>query len=120
MISTIDAQLGEKLLEIGTGSGNQSAYLSNLTDKAWTHREHQGAAERTCGICDKLIARGYTEYYSINSKHAAGYYTWEEGAPSSPASSMTSLRRCLLNRGAESGVWPMRLFCNTAPQFTHA
>ena len=33
MTSTIDVQMGEKVLEIGTGSGNQSAYLSNLTDK---------------------------------------------------------------------------------------
>src|SRR5512144_2882875 len=31
-----DVQMGEKVLEIGTGSGNQSAYLSNLTDKVWT------------------------------------------------------------------------------------
>src|SRR3954451_18241110 len=36
MTSTIDVQMGEKVLEIGTGSGNQSAYLSNLTDKVWT------------------------------------------------------------------------------------
>ena len=33
MTSTIDVQPGEKVLEIGTGSGYQSAYLANLTDK---------------------------------------------------------------------------------------
>ena len=37
MTSTIDVQMGEKVLEIGTGSGNRSAYLSNLTDKVGAH-----------------------------------------------------------------------------------
>ena len=36
MTSSIDVKMGEKVLEIGTGSGYQSAYLSNLTDKVWT------------------------------------------------------------------------------------
>src|SRR5262249_32748266 len=36
MTSTMDVKMGEKVLEIGTGSGYQSAYLSNLTDKVWT------------------------------------------------------------------------------------
>ena len=38
-------------------------------------------AERTRSIYDALIARGYTEYQSIASKHADGYYGWEEAAP---------------------------------------
>ena len=33
MTSNIDPKQGEKVLEIGTGSGYQSAYLSHLTDK---------------------------------------------------------------------------------------
>jgi protein-L-isoaspartate(D-aspartate) O-methyltransferase len=37
MTSTIDVQMGAKVLEIGTGSGNRSAYLSNLTDKVGAH-----------------------------------------------------------------------------------
>ena len=81
MTSTIDVQMGEKVLEIGTGSGNQSAYLSNLTDKVWTIEIIKPLAERTRGIYDDLIGRGYTEYKSINTKNADGYYGWEEGAP---------------------------------------
>ena len=38
-------------------------------------------AERTRGVYDALIARGYTEYQAINSKNADGYYGWEEAAP---------------------------------------
>ena len=81
MTSTVDVQMGEKVLEIGTGSGNQSAYLSNLTDKVWTIEIIKPLAERTRGIYDDLIGRGYTEYKSINSKNADGYYGWEEAAP---------------------------------------
>ena len=81
MTSHIDVQMGDKVLEIGTGSGYQSAYLSNLTDKVWTIEIIKPLAERTRGIYDALIARGYTEYKSITSKNADGYYGWEEAAP---------------------------------------
>src|SRR4249920_1493276 len=81
MTSSIDVKMGEKVLEIGTGSGYQSAYLSNLTDKVWTIAIIKPLAERTRGIHDALIARGYTEFKSINSKQADGYYGWEENAP---------------------------------------
>jgi protein-L-isoaspartate(D-aspartate) O-methyltransferase len=81
MTSNIDVQLGERVLEIGTGSGYQSAYLANLTDKVYTIEIIKPLAERTRGICDALIARGYTEYKSINSKNADGYFGWEEAAP---------------------------------------
>jgi protein-L-isoaspartate(D-aspartate) O-methyltransferase len=81
MTSSIDVKMGEKVLEIGTGSGYQSAYLSNLTDKVWTIEIIKPLAERTRGIYDALIEKGYTEYKSINSKQADGYYGWEENAP---------------------------------------
>jgi len=47
MTSSIDVKMGEKVLEIGTGSGYQSAYLSNLTDKVWTIEIIKPLAERT-------------------------------------------------------------------------
>ena len=81
MTSTIDVKMGDKVLEVGTGSGYQSAYLSNLTDKVWTIEIIKPLAERTRGIYDGLIARGYTEYKAITSKNADGYYGWEEAAP---------------------------------------
>jgi len=81
MTSSIDVKMGEKVLEIGTGSGYQSAYLSNLTDKVWTIEIIKPLAERTRGVYDALIERGYTEYKSIASKNADGYYGWEEAAP---------------------------------------
>jgi len=79
--STIDVKMGEKVLEIGTGSGYQSAYLSNLTDKVWSIEIIKPLAERTRSRYDALIERGYSEYKSITSKNADGYYGWEEEAP---------------------------------------
>jgi protein-L-isoaspartate(D-aspartate) O-methyltransferase len=81
MTSSIEVKMGEKVLEIGTGSGYQSAYLSNLTDKVWTIEIIKPLAERTRGRYDALIRNGYTEFQSINTKQADGYYGWEEAAP---------------------------------------
>src|SRR5262244_1751848 len=81
MTSSIDVKMGEKVLEIGTGSGYQSAYLSNLTDKVWSIEIIKPLAERTRGVYDRLIERGYTEYKAITSKNADGYFGWEEAAP---------------------------------------
>src|SRR5207244_8438890 len=72
MTSTVDVQLGEKVLEIGTGSGYQPAYLANLTDKVWSIEIIKPLAERTRGIHDALIERGYSEYQAITSKNADG------------------------------------------------
>ena len=81
MTNAIDVQPGDKVLEIGTGSGYQSAYLSNLTTKIWSIEIIPGLAARTRGVYDGLIARGYSEYASITTKNADGYYGWEENAP---------------------------------------
>src|SRR5262245_60253510 len=78
MTSSIDVGMGEKVLEIGTGSGYQSAYLSNLTDKVWSIEIIKPLAERTRRLYDTLIGRGYTEYQSITRKKADGYYGWTE------------------------------------------
>src|SRR6266550_5138065 len=81
MTSSIEVKMGEKVLEVGTGSGYQSAYLSNLTDKVWTIEIIKPLAERTRGRYDMLIQNGYTEFKSINSKQADGYYGWQEAGP---------------------------------------
>jgi protein-L-isoaspartate(D-aspartate) O-methyltransferase len=81
MTSTIDPKRGEKVLEVGTGSGYQSAYLSHLTYNVYTIEIIKPLAERTRKIYDDLIDAGYNEFKSINSKNADGYYGWEEAAP---------------------------------------
>ena len=81
MTSTINPQKGEKVLEIGTGSGYQSAYLSHLTDQVHTIEIIKPLAERTRATYDSLITDGYTEFKAITSKNADGYYGWEDAGP---------------------------------------
>ena len=71
----------DKVLEIGTGSGYQSAYLSNLTPNVWSIEIIPALARRTRALYDSLIARGYGEYRAIRTRNADGYYGWEENAP---------------------------------------
>ena len=81
MTSALDVTRDDKVLEIGTGSGYQSAYLANLTDNVWTIEIVRQLAERTRGVYDQLITAGYSEYKAITTKSADGYYGWEEAAP---------------------------------------
>ena len=81
MTNSIDVQPSDKVLEIGTGSGYQSAYLSNLTDKIFSIEIIKPLAARTRAIYDDLIARNYTEFKAITTQNADGYYGWKEQAP---------------------------------------
>jgi protein-L-isoaspartate(D-aspartate) O-methyltransferase len=81
MTNSISVKVGDKVLEIGTGSGYQSAYLSNLTERVWSIEIIRPLAQRTRALYDSLIARGYSEYKAIITKQADGYYGWEEAAP---------------------------------------
>jgi len=89
MTSTIDPKQGEKVLEIGTGSGYQSAYLSHLTDQVYTIEIIKPLAERTRSTYDSLIADGYVEFKAIQSRNADGYYGWVETAAAAPAPAAT-------------------------------
>lgn len=81
MTNSLDVKRGDKVLEVGTGSGYQSAYLSYLTDRIWTIEIIKALAERTRALYDSLIAKGYIEYRAIHTRIADGYYGWEEAAP---------------------------------------
>ena len=81
MTNTLAVRPGHKVLEIGTGSGYQSAYLANLTDRIWSIEIIPELARRTRALYDKLIARGYGEYGAISTRNADGYYGWAEAAP---------------------------------------
>jgi protein-L-isoaspartate(D-aspartate) O-methyltransferase len=81
MTNTLAVKPGDKVLEIGTGSGYQSAYLSYLTDRLWSIEIIPALAKRTRGVYDSLIASGYREYSAIQTKNADGYYGWPEAAP---------------------------------------
>jgi protein-L-isoaspartate(D-aspartate) O-methyltransferase len=81
MTSALVIRPADKVLEIGTGSGYQSALLSYLTDRLWSIEIIPELAARTRGVYDALIARGYREYGAIQTRNADGYYGWIDAAP---------------------------------------
>jgi protein-L-isoaspartate(D-aspartate) O-methyltransferase len=81
MTSALDVQPGDKVLEIGTGSGYQSAVISYLTDQVYTIEIIEKLAEETNQLYKDLAASGYPEYDNIKRKADDGYYGWEEYGP---------------------------------------
>jgi len=66
---------GDKVLEIGTGSGYQAAILAQLTDQVYTVEIIKELAAQAEARLKRL---GYTQVHVLN---ADGYYGWEEHAP---------------------------------------
>ncbi len=81
MTSSLLLRPGEKVLEIGTGSGFQSALLTYLTSRVYSIEIIPELAARTRGVYDRLIGAGYREYANIATRSADGYYGWAEAAP---------------------------------------
>ncbi len=81
MTSTIDVKPGERVLEIGTGSGYQSAVLSHLTDQVYTIEIIDPLGKRSAANYQRLIATNYPELGNIHTKIADGYWGWSEVAP---------------------------------------
>lgn len=81
MTSSLDVQPGEKVLEIGTGSGYQAAVLSYLTDQVYTIEIIEPLAAETDKLYQELAGSGYPEYNHIKRKADDGYYGWEQYAP---------------------------------------
>ncbi|UCG79724.1 MAG: protein-L-isoaspartate(D-aspartate) O-methyltransferase [Desulfobacterales bacterium] len=75
MTQILDVKPGEKVLEIGTGSGYQAAVLSHFTDKVWSIEIRKGLAQKAS---ERLKALGYK---NIKVKHGDGYFGWPEYAP---------------------------------------
>jgi protein-L-isoaspartate(D-aspartate) O-methyltransferase len=80
MTQSIEPDRGDRILEIGTGSGYQSALLSELSDHVFTIEIVPALFRETDGIYRKLSKR-YPEYASITRKNADGYFGWVQYAP---------------------------------------
>jgi protein-L-isoaspartate(D-aspartate) O-methyltransferase len=81
MTSELDVKPGEKVLEIGTGSGFQSAILRALTDKVYSIEIIPPLAKATDKLYSELAKTRYAELGDIKRKTADGYFGWEEHAP---------------------------------------
>lgn len=75
MTELLDLKPGEKVLEIGTGSGYQAAVLAELTDEVFTIEIVEPLARQTIKL---FSTRGYD---CIHTRIGDGYKGWPEEAP---------------------------------------
>jgi protein-L-isoaspartate(D-aspartate) O-methyltransferase len=80
MTTTLAVKPGEKVLEIGTGSGYQSAILSYLTGEVYTIEIIEPLFAETDQLYRDL-EETFPFYGAINRKLGDGYYGWEKYAP---------------------------------------
>jgi protein-L-isoaspartate(D-aspartate) O-methyltransferase len=80
MTQSIAPERGDRVLEVGTGSGYQSAVLSELSDHVFTI-EIIPALFRETDLLYRKLAKSYPEYGSIARKNADGYFGWPQHAP---------------------------------------
>ncbi|MBP1716205.1 MAG: protein-L-isoaspartate O-methyltransferase [Deltaproteobacteria bacterium] len=66
---------GEKVLEIGTGSGYQAAVLAELTDQVFSIEIREKLTQAASRVLKEL---GYNQ---VRLKSGDGYFGWEEFAP---------------------------------------
>ena len=81
MTSALDLQPGDRVLEIGTGSGYQAAILSYLTDQVYSIEIIEPLHERTAATYASLAEADYPEYGNIRTMAADGYHGWPENGP---------------------------------------
>jgi protein-L-isoaspartate(D-aspartate) O-methyltransferase len=80
MTTSLNISPGDRVLEIGTGSGYQSAILSYLTQDVYTIEIIKPLYIET----DKLyrdLEKSFPSYSGISRKLGDGYYGWEKYAP---------------------------------------
>jgi protein-L-isoaspartate(D-aspartate) O-methyltransferase len=75
MTQELDLESGDKVLEIGTGSGYQAAILAELDVEVYTIEIIKELAQ---GAQERLQRLGYTD---IQLRNDDGYYGWSEAAP---------------------------------------
>jgi protein-L-isoaspartate(D-aspartate) O-methyltransferase len=80
MTTTLSIAPKERVLEIGTGSGYQSAILSYLTTEVYTIEIIKPLFIET-DLLYRDLEKSYPSYGSINRKLGDGYYGWEKYAP---------------------------------------
>jgi protein-L-isoaspartate(D-aspartate) O-methyltransferase len=75
MTDLLDLQPGERVLEVGTGSGYQAAVLAEIADSVYTIEIVKPLADRAWEILDSI------GYDNIKVMHGDGYQGYEQAAP---------------------------------------
>ncbi|WP_138429090.1 protein-L-isoaspartate(D-aspartate) O-methyltransferase [Fodinibius saliphilus] len=101
MTQLLDVSAGDKVLEIGTGSGYQAAVLSEITPHIYTIEIVEPLAKQAVTRFQKL---GYT---TIKTKIGDGYKGWPEYAPFNKiilTAAPTKIPEPLINQLAKEGT----------------
>lgn len=75
MTEKLALEPGDKVLEVGTGSGYQSAVLACLTDRVFSVEIDETLAREAAGTLRKL------GYGAVRVRHGDGFFGWPEEAP---------------------------------------
>lgn len=75
MTQLLELKPGEKVLEIGTGSGYQAAVLAGITERVYTVEIRKALYEKA----EKRLRE--LGYGNVRVRHGDGYFGWEEFAP---------------------------------------
>lgn len=75
MLQALELKSGEKVLEIGTGSGYQAALLSRLAAEVHSIERHENLCKSAAKVLDDLGIE------NVNVHHADGTKGWAENAP---------------------------------------
>ena len=75
MTEAVKVKAGDKVLEIGTGSGYQAAVLAMMGAKVWTIELHEELARRTKLVLEKL---GFKD---VTMRQGDGFFGWADAGP---------------------------------------
>ncbi len=75
MTESLELTGGERVLEIGTGSGYQAAVLAKVANEVYTIEIKEKLFKKAS---QDLLAMGYL---NVKTRHGDGYFGWAEAAP---------------------------------------
>ena len=75
MTQYLDLKKGDRVLEIGTGSGYQAAVLAHLTEEVFSIEIKEHLSRKAADTLSNL------NYHQVQVKHEDGYFGWKEKAP---------------------------------------
>lgn len=75
MTQSLRLKPGDKVLEIGTGSGYQAAILAELTPNVFSIEIRDGLVEKSKAVLQEL------GYGGVKVRHGDGYFGWNQYAP---------------------------------------
>jgi protein-L-isoaspartate(D-aspartate) O-methyltransferase len=75
MTEALKLKPGDRVLEIGTGSGYQAAVLAEIVKEVYTIEIRERLAKNARALLKEL------GYNNVSVKYADGYFGWEEHAP---------------------------------------